>query len=112
VKLQNSIATVASGLVGLGVIFAVAFGAGRTAQAQPYCAVYDDGEQNCGIPTLQSCEQSVSGVGGSCQPDTTSQLAPNPIDRFRAEQSGRDLAPPNQGDSSNDLNWMPPPPGE
>ena len=85
-KLQNSIATVGSGLVGFGVIFAAALGAGRTAQAQPYCAVYDDGEQNCGIPTLQSCEQSVSqsvsGVGGSCQPDTTSQLPPNTFDRF------------------------------
>ena len=58
--------------------------------AQPYCAMYDNGTQDCGIPTLQSCDQSISGVGGYCAPDTTSQLRPNLIDRLRADQFGQD----------------------
>jgi hypothetical protein len=47
-----------------------------------YCANYNDGSQSCGIPTFQSCLQSVSGVGGSCGPDNTSQLRPNLMQRL------------------------------
>ena len=45
---------------------------GATAAAQ-YCAQYNNGTQDCGIPSLASCEQSIRGVGGICVPDTRSQ---------------------------------------
>ena len=85
----------------------------RTASAQPYCAVYDNGSQNCGIPTLQSCQQSVSGVGGICEPDYTAQQRP---DFF----SGRRLRQAIEGDNpaSGENNppggpdFMPPPPDQ
>src|SRR5207342_2276234 len=67
-------------LTGFTLIFAVALGPGPCAQAQPYCAMYSDGERNCGIPSWQSCQQSISGVGGFCAPDTTAAPAPMPID--------------------------------
>jgi hypothetical protein len=44
-----------------------------------YCASYYDGTKDCGIATLQACEQSVRGVGGTCIADDTAQLgAPIP----------------------------------
>ena len=97
-------------LTGFTLIFAVALGPGPCAQAQPYCAMYSDGERNCGIPSWQSCQQSISGVGGFCAPDTTAAPAPMPIDgpRARSFTSG---ASPGQGDPQ-DPNWMPPPPDE
>ena len=67
-------------LTGFTLIFAVALGPGPCAQAQPYCAMYSDGERNCGIPSWQSCQQSISGVGGFCTPDTTARQGPMPID--------------------------------
>ena len=82
-------------LMGFALLIAVMFdSAGHTVQAQPYCAMYDNGTRDCAIPTLSSCEQSVSGVGGYCAPDTTSQLRPNLIDRLRSEQMGQDAMPP------------------
>ena len=49
------------------------------AQGQPYpydpypwCAVYGGrggGGSNCGFLTLQQCMATVSGIGGSCQPN-------------------------------------------
>ena len=97
-------------LMGFALLVAVMFdGAGHTVQAQPYCAMYDNGTRDCAIPTLSSCEQSVSGVGGYCAPDTTSQLRPNLIDRLRAEQMGQDdMSPPPEDNPRNDPNWMPP----
>ena len=95
-------------LTGFTLLFAVAFCTG--AQAQPYCAMYSDGERNCGIPTWQSCQQSISGVGGFCAPDPAAAQAPTPIEGPRA----RLFAPgatPGQGDPQ-DPNWMPPPPDE
>ena len=50
--------------------------------AQPYCAFYSDGTTACGIPTLQICDASISGVGGYCGPDQTSQIPPNFIQRL------------------------------
>jgi len=38
----------------------------------PWCAVYGgsmSGSSNCGFKTLQQCMATVSGVGGSCQPN-------------------------------------------
>lgn len=101
---------------GLGFVLFLAVmlgGAGPIAQAQPYCAMYDNGTRDCGIPILSSCEQSVSGVGGYCSPDTTSQLRPNLIDRLRAQQFDQNPVPPPPDDNPrNDPNWMPPPPGQ
>jgi hypothetical protein len=95
-------------LTGFTLFFAVALG--PCAQAQPYCAMYSDGERNCGIPSWQSCQQSISGVGGFCAPDTTAAQAPMPIDGPRA-RSFTPGASPVQGDPQ-DPNWMPPPPDE
>ena len=98
-------------MTGAAVVLVSAPDATRTASAQPYCAVYDNGSQNCGIPTLQSCQQSVSGVGGICEPDNTAQQRP---DFF----SGRRLRQAIEGDNpaSGENNppggpdFMPPPP--
>ena len=48
-----------------------------SAQAAPYdpypwCAVYGgswSGASNCGFKTLQQCMATVSGIGGSCEPN-------------------------------------------
>ena len=48
-----------------------------SAQAAPYdpypwCAVYGgsfSGSSNCGFKTLQQCMATVSGIGGSCEPN-------------------------------------------
>ena len=97
-------------LIGVGMLLAATLGAERTAQAQPYCANFSDGSQNCGIPTLQACEQTVRGVGGGCAPDPNSPPQLTPSDRSLAQQPGRWGAPPGQSDPNNP-NWMPPPPG-
>jgi hypothetical protein len=88
-------------------------GATRIASAQPYCAVYDNGTQNCGIPTLQSCEQSVSGVGGICQPDNTAQLRPDFFSRRRLQQAIEGDNPSSgENNPPGGPDFMPPPPNE
>lgn len=41
------------------------------AASDPYkwCAAYRNGGNNCGFTTFEQCQASVSGVGGSCQPN-------------------------------------------
>lgn len=41
------------------------------AAADPYkwCAAYRNGSNNCGFTTFEQCQASVSGVGGSCEPN-------------------------------------------
>jgi hypothetical protein len=41
------------------------------AAADPYkwCAAYRNGGNNCGFTTIEQCRASVSGVGGSCEPN-------------------------------------------
>jgi hypothetical protein len=41
------------------------------AAADPYkwCAAYRNGSNNCGFTTIEQCRASVSGVGGSCEPN-------------------------------------------
>ena len=41
------------------------------AAADPYkwCANYRNGSSNCGFTTIEQCQASVSGVGGSCGPN-------------------------------------------
>ena len=59
----------------LGLLVALA--GSVSAQAAPYdpypwCAVYGgsfSGSSNCGFKTLQQCMATVSGIGGSCEPN-------------------------------------------
>lgn len=58
-----------------------------------YCAVYSDGSNNCGFPTMQSCRAAVSGVGGTCSANPRMQLQPR--------TSGLSMP--------TDTHWLPPP---
>jgi len=59
----------------LGLLIAVS--GSLSAQAAPYdpypwCAVYGgsfSGASNCGFKTIQQCMATVSGIGGSCEPN-------------------------------------------
>jgi hypothetical protein len=64
-----------SKLLSVGCLLAVStvLDARGIAAAAQYCAQYNNGTQDCGIPSLASCEQSVRGVGGICVPDRRSQ---------------------------------------
>jgi hypothetical protein len=58
----------------LGICVGVV-GIGTRAEAQnyPWCAYYSgkgDGGTNCGFTTFQQCQDTVSGIGGFCQPNT------------------------------------------
>ena len=100
-------------LIGIVSLVVAWLHAGSDIHAQPYCAVYNNGTQNCGIPTLQSCEQSVSGVGGTCQPDNTAQERPDLVGGGRLLRAIEGVSsPPNQDNSPNSPGWMPPPPDE
>jgi hypothetical protein len=39
----------------------------------PWCAQYgggdDGGGRNCGFSTLEQCRETISGIGGSCEPN-------------------------------------------
>ena len=85
-----------------------------SADAQTYCANFNDGTQSCGIPTLESCQQSISGVGGYCGPDQSAQLPPNLLQRLerRANPNSQPAQPDAPSTQPGGLNWMPPPPGE
>lgn len=96
-------------LIGVSLL-SLALGAERTAQAQPWCANFSDGSQNCGIPTLQACEQTVRGVGGGCAPDPNSSSQSTPRDGSFAQPPWG--APPPGQDDPNSLNYMPRPPGQ
>jgi hypothetical protein len=59
-----------------GLVIAVApvislFLVAGPAAADPYkwCAAYRNGSNNCGFTTIEQCQASVSGVGGSCVPN-------------------------------------------
>ena len=102
-------------ILGLSLLalLAGAIDAQHAIRAQTYCAEYDDGNKSCGIPSLASCQQSVSGVGGICTPDETSQLRPDFFNRRRFFQPLQDGTIPDQGGTpGGDLNQMPPPPDE
>jgi hypothetical protein len=62
---------------GFVIAVAIALDAASNTGAAQYCAEYNNGSQNCGIPSLSSCQDSVRGVGGFCVPDT------NPPRRIR-----------------------------
>lgn len=83
------------------------------AAAQPYCAFYEDGSRACGIPTLQSCTQSVTGVGGYCGPDESQYIPPNLMQRWRDNPDRPRLFSPDPGPGMpGGDNPLPPPPQE
>jgi hypothetical protein len=99
---RNAIVTV--------LLAAAALSAVPSALSQPYCARYDEGSRECGIPTLQACEQSLRGLNGVCEPDVTAQLRPDFL-RVLPPPPGLAPPPPNPNNPNNP-NWMPPPPGQ
>jgi Protein of unknown function (DUF3551) len=62
-------------LLSLGIVFgAIAISTGAQAQNYPWCAYYGGviggGGTNCGFTTFQQCLATVSGIGGTCEPNT------------------------------------------
>ena len=102
-------------IVALVVVFALLVFP-HEAEAQAYCAHYNDGERTCAIPTLEMCQQSIRGIGGYCSPDQSAQIPPNFMQRRmqQMESSGQPfLHPPDPLQSQpGGLNWMPPPPSQ
>jgi hypothetical protein len=92
----------------LALPIAAALALPSEATAQPFCANFSDGQRACGIPTFQSCLDTISGLGGSCGPDVTSQIPPNFMQRRRMRNNFD--RPPSQQPGGFD--WMPPPPGQ
>jgi hypothetical protein len=89
------------------ILAALALAAGQDARAQ-WCADYQNGTKECGIPTEDSCRQSVSGVGGICEPESPSEAQaparkPFPILRELFQPPGANLP-------GSDPSDMPPPP--
>jgi len=56
--------------------------AGKSAEAQnyPWCAHLGTGFEstNCGFTSFQQCMETVSGIGGFCQPNTEYHLSSGP----------------------------------
>jgi len=96
-------------IIGFAVVLALANDAKHVVQAQTYCAMYNDGSKSCGIPSLDSCRQTISGAGGYCTPDMTSQMRPDFFDGRRLFPAPQPPPPPA---GPQDPNWMPPPPGQ
>jgi hypothetical protein len=62
----------------LGILVATAaLGTGAQAQNYPWCAIYGGGSagggRNCGFNTFEQCMATISGIGGTCQQNTTYQ---------------------------------------
>jgi hypothetical protein len=62
----------------LGILVAVtALSAPAQAQNYPWCAIYGGGSagggRNCGFTTFEQCQATISGIGGTCQQNTTYQ---------------------------------------
>jgi Protein of unknown function (DUF3551) len=67
-------------ILGIGVAL-VAIGDRAEAQNYPWCAYYDGGMgggTNCGFTTFQQCMDTISGIGGICQPNTQYVPPPGP----------------------------------
>jgi hypothetical protein len=75
--------------------FGLVAAGGGTANAQqahieyPWCAIYggDFGGSNCGFSTIGQCMATVSGIGGSCEPNQFYHAQQMPVrKRKRVEQ--------------------------
>ncbi len=82
-------------MIRIGLALAAWLATANAASAA-YCAMYTNGSRACGIPSLEMCVQTVTGVGGSCQQDFTDQIPPNFVQRLRSDsqslQRGRSPA--------------------
>ena len=62
----------AIGIAAIASLAAVATPA-RAGIEYPWCAQYggadDGGGRNCGFSTLEQCRATISGIGGSCEPN-------------------------------------------
>jgi hypothetical protein len=89
-------------------LMTVAIGGGlEVARAAEYCAEYSDGQRSCGIPTYESCLQSVSGVGGTCIEDTFSDIPKSLMQQLMEKRREEwQQTPP----AIRDLEAVPPPP--
>jgi len=65
-------------------------GIGNRAEAQnyPWCAIYGTGFEgnNCGFVTFQQCLETVSGIGGFCEPNNLYQPAQGPRPYTRVQR--------------------------
>ena len=64
-------------VIAVSLIFSVG-----TAKAEPYpwCAVYSAyAGSNCGFVTLEQCMATISGIGGSCEPNQFYTGRPAPV---------------------------------
>ena len=71
----------------------VLLSAASTAASAQYCALYADGTRSCGIPSFQSCLESIRGIGGNCQQDYASHIPPNFIQRQQSSRGARSPQP-------------------
>ena len=60
----------------LGILVTIAaLGTSAEAQNYPWCAIYGGGSagggRNCGFNTFEQCMATISGIGGTCQQNTT-----------------------------------------
>jgi Protein of unknown function (DUF3551) len=57
------------------LVAAAAIGTPAQAQNYPWCAIYGGGSigggRNCGFWTFEQCLATISGIGGTCQQNTT-----------------------------------------
>jgi len=76
-------------LLVLGICVAIAC-TEKPAEAQnyPWCAIYGTGFEgtNCGFTTFQQCLNTVSGIGGFCEPNTQYQYPPGPHPLTKAQR--------------------------
>lgn len=70
-----------------------------------FCALYSGGNQQCGFPTFESCQQAVSGLGGMCIQATVDVSRQNLLQRL--EQPRQQNLPPEDLSGGT---WVPPPP--
>jgi len=65
------------------------FGTHAEAQNYPWCAYYSGGMgggTNCGFTTIQQCMDTISGIGGICQPNTQYVPPPGPHPSTRVQR--------------------------
>ena len=67
-------------MFGIFCVGITAIGTPASAQNYPWCANYSGGGggTNCGFTTFQQCQNTVSGIGGFCEPNTQYQPTPGP----------------------------------
>ena len=56
----------------------------------PWCAQYTGGEEgggrNCGFSTLEQCRATISGIGGSCEPNLFYPRSANDISQSKRKR--------------------------